>query len=109
MASGGLCERNKASQAEDMGVAVQLIERTNLRILSGEIIQKMANGSAIAGDGCITQRSGNRFRRWLEELCQRVVGERKNTFWFHDCDGGMGRMSWATARAYCSQTSCGVS
>jgi hypothetical protein len=32
-----------------------------------------------------------------------------DTFSFHDCVGGAGRTSWATARAYCSQTSCGVS
>ena len=93
---------------EDMGIAVQLMERVNLRMLSAEISQKVPNGSAIGSDGCITQRGRYRFRRWPEELGQRVRGE-WNTFSFHDSAGGTGRMSRATARAYCSQTSCGVS
>src|SRR5712692_5898858 len=93
---------------EDMGIAAQLIERVNLRMLSAEISQKVPNGSAIGGDGCVTQRRCHRFCGWPEELGQRVRGE-WNTFSFHDCDGGAGRMSRATARAYCSQTSCGVS
>lgn len=93
---------------EDMGIAAQLIERVNLRILSAEISQKVPNCSAIGRDGCISQRSRHRFCRWLEECRQRVRGE-WDTFSFHDCVGGAGRTSWATARAYCSQTSCGVS
>ena len=32
---------------EDMGIAAQLIERANLRILSAEISQKVPDGSAI--------------------------------------------------------------
>src|SRR5215467_6311069 len=93
---------------EDMGSAAQLIERENLRILTAEISQKVPNCSAIGCDRRIPQRSRHRFYRWPEEFRERVRGER-NTFSFHDCVGGAGRTSWATARAYCSQTSCGVS
>lgn len=41
----------KCQPAEDMGVAAQLIERVNPRILSAEISQKEPDGSAIRGDG----------------------------------------------------------
>src|SRR2546428_14003384 len=57
---------------EDMRIAAQLIERPDGRILSAEISQKEPDGSAIGGDGRISQRSRHRFRRWPEELCQRV-------------------------------------
>src|SRR5258708_16387850 len=40
---------------EDMGIAAQLIERVNLRILSAEISQKVPDCSAIGRDGCISQ------------------------------------------------------
>ena len=93
---------------EDMGIAAQLIESMNRRILRAEISQKVPNRSAIGRDRCIPQRSSQGFCRWLEEFRQRVRGER-DTFSFHDCVSGAGRTSWATARAYCSQTSCGVS
>ena len=45
----------ESQPTEDMGIAAQLIERVNLRVLSGEISQKMANCSTIRGDGRITQ------------------------------------------------------
>jgi hypothetical protein len=77
-------------------------------VMSAEISQKVPNGSAIGRDGSITQRGRHGLRHWPEELRQRMRGER-NTFSFHDCDGGVGRMIRATARAYCSQTSCGAS
>ena len=93
---------------EDMGMAAKLIERPNLRIRSAEISQKEPDGSAIGGDGRISEGSGHRIRCWPEESRQRVCGEWK-AFSFHGCNGGAGRMCWATARAYCSQTSCGVS
>src|SRR5258708_36531761 len=93
---------------EDMRIAAQLMERVNVRILSTKVCQKVPSGSAIGSNGRIPQRSRHRFRCWPEELGQRMSVERK-TFSFHDCDGGTGRMCWATARAYCSQTSCGVS
>ena len=97
----------ESQPTEDVGIAAQLIESVNLGILSAEICQKVPSGSAIGGNGCIPQRSRHRFRRWLEELRQRMSRERK-TFSFHGCNGGAGRMCWATARAYCSQTSCEV-
>ena len=43
--------------SEDMRIPVQLVERANLRVVSAEIIEKVPNGSAIGGDGCITQLS----------------------------------------------------
>ncbi len=41
----------ESQPTEDMGIAAQLIERVNLRILSAEISQKEPDGSAIGGDG----------------------------------------------------------
>src|SRR5215467_11510326 len=78
---------------EDMGVAAQLIERPNRRIPSAEISQKEPDGSTIGGDRRISHRSRNRFRRWPEELRQRMRREWK-TFSFHGCNGGTGRMCW---------------
>src|ERR1039457_2111683 len=89
-----------------MRIAAQLIERVNRRMASAQINEEVPDSTAIGGDGCIPQRSRHRFRRRLEELRQRMRGER--TTWFHGFNGGTGRMCWATARAYCSQTSCGV-
>src|SRR6516225_4896550 len=83
---------------EDMRVAAQLIEGLNRRIASTEISQKEPDGTAIGGDGGISHRSGDRFRGGAEELRQRVCGERK-MFSLHGCNGGTGRISWATARA----------
>src|SRR5450755_391059 len=103
-----LVRPQQGQPTEDVGIAAQLIERVDLRILSAEKSQKVPNGSAIGRDGCISQRSRHRFRRWPKEFRQRVRGER-DTSSFHDCVGGAGRTSWATARAYCSQTCWGVS
>ena len=75
-----------------MGIAAQLLERVDLSILSAEVSQKKSNSCAIGRDGCITYLSRHRFHRWLEELGQRVCGERK-TLAFHDCFGGVGRVS----------------
>ena len=55
----GACDRGQwwvvrpqeGQPAEDMGIAVQLIERPNRRILSAEIGQKESDGSAVGGDG----------------------------------------------------------
>src|SRR3984893_8387973 len=79
----------ESQPTEDMGVAAQLIERTNRRIPSAEISQKEPDGSAIGGDGGIPHRSRHRFRHGPEELRQRMRGERK-TFSFHGCNGGTG-------------------
>lgn len=98
----------ESQPTEDMRIAAQLIERANLRMVTAEISQKVPNRSAIGRDGCIPQRSRHGFCRWPEEFRERVRGER-DTFSFHDCVGGTDRMRWETARAYCSQTSCGVS
>src|SRR5690349_24433733 len=67
----------ESQPTEDVGIAAQLMEKVNLRIPSAEISQKMSDGSAIGGNGCIPQRSRHRFRRWPEELRQRMNGERK--------------------------------
>ena len=68
----------ESQPTEDMGIAAQLIERANLRILSAEISQKVPNGSAIGGDGCITQRSRHRFRRWLGRTSSEDVWGAEN-------------------------------
>ncbi len=91
-----LVRPQEGEPTEDVGIAAQLFERMNLRILSAEISQKVANCSAIGGDGGITQRSSYRFRGWPEGFRQRMRGEGK-TFSFHECDGGVGRMCRATA------------
>src|SRR5258708_33256531 len=90
-----------------MGIAAQLIERPNRRILSAEISQEESDGSAIGGDGGIPHRRRHRFRRWLEELRQRRRGE-GNPVSFHDREGGTGGRSRATARGDCSRTAVGV-
>ena len=53
----------KGQPTKDMGIAAQLIERLNRRILSAEISQKEPDGSAIGGDRGIPERSRHRFRR----------------------------------------------
>src|ERR1039458_3802794 len=79
-----------------MRIAAQLIERVNRRMASAQINEEVPDSTAIGGDGCIPQRSRHRFRRRLEELRQRMSGER--TTWFHGFNGGTGRMCWATDR-----------
>src|ERR1035441_199926 len=111
----GACNRGQwrvlrpqqSQPTEDMRITAQLIERANLGMPCAHVNEEVPDRTAIGSDGGIPQRSCHRFCRWPEELCQRMSGERE-AFSFHECDGGRGRMCWATARAYCSQTSCGV-
>ena len=86
--------------AEDVGIAAQLIERTDSGMLLAKIDQKRAgDGTILTGrgrsEGCRQGVNGS-----LELLHQRMF-QRSVAAEFHDALPGAGLMCCATAFAYC--------
>jgi hypothetical protein len=82
--------------AENVGIAAQLIERPNSRMLLTKIDQKGADDGTILTDRCRREGGSQRVNRSLELLHQRMF-QRSVTAEFHDILPGAGLMCCATA------------
>ena len=86
--------------AENVGIAAQLIERPNGRMLLTKIDQKGAgDGTILTGRGR-SEGCRQRVNRSLELLHQRMF-QGSVTAGFHDALPGTGLMCCVTAFAYC--------
>jgi hypothetical protein len=86
--------------AKNMWITLQLVERTNVRVLGSKPRQEVASSAAIMTN-CISMKSRpQRIDSLLEAVRQRVL-ERRKTRTVHEIGTGSGRMCCATARAYC--------
>lgn len=86
--------------AENVGIAAQLIERPNGRMLLTKIDQKGAGDGTILTGGGRSEGCRQRVNRSLELLHQRMF-QRSVAAEFHDALPGTGLMCCVTAFAYC--------
>jgi hypothetical protein len=86
--------------AENVGIAAQLMERHNSRMLLTKIDQKGAGDGTILTNRRRREGGSQRVNRSLELLHQRMF-QRSITAGFHDVLPGTGLMCCATAFAYC--------
>ena len=86
--------------AENVGIAAQLIERLNGRMLLAKIDQKGAGDGTILTDRGRREGGSQRVHRSVELLHQWMF-QGGVTAGFHDAVPGTGLMCCATAFAYC--------
>lgn len=85
--------------AEDVGIAVQLLQGVDLRMVSTQVSQEQVDGTVILNDRGFAECRCRRFRRTLERLRKRMLERSSSASHIYECNGG--RMCCATARAYC--------
>ena len=86
--------------AKNVWIALQLIERTNVRVLGSKPGQEVASGAVIVTNRIRMKSRRERVDSQLEAVRQRML-ERRTTHPVHEIGTGRGRMCCATARAYC--------
>ena len=82
-----------------MWIAAQLVERARFGITGAKIGQEVAGGPAVVTRGVRIERGAEGVYSTVEDRRQAML-EREASRAVHDEITGIGRMSWATARAY---------
>jgi hypothetical protein len=100
----GLMGAQGGEPTHDVRIALQLLERLHLRILSLEKIQEIADCAIVEAERVLIEGSGDGLGRALKQGGQWMPDRREPV---HSRIGKVGRISCAAARAYCSKTSRG--